>query len=88
MDSRRETRARFLATPSRGHEFEAKDGTEWSWSGRCLRVIVGSHLVRAYGITTAGPPPPFVEKVVEVSSGQTSRLEFFDCTMCVEAGPR
>jgi len=45
-------------------------------------VAEGSYVVRAYDITTPGPPPPFVEKSVEVASSQTSQVEFVDCTMC------
>ena len=48
-------------------------------------IAAGSYVVRAYGINTPGPPPAFVEQGVVVTSGQTSRLEFFDCTECVAA---
>ncbi len=51
-------------------------------ASREFTVPVGSRVVRAYGINTAGPPLLFVEKVVEVTSGQTSRLDVFDCTLC------
>ncbi len=42
----------------------------------------GAHLVRAYGIGTPGPPPPYVERSVHVKASQTSRLEIWHCPAC------
>ena len=42
----------------------------------------GRQVVRAYGLNTPGPPPPFVERSVEIQSSRTSRVEFYDCTRC------
>ena len=45
-------------------------------------VPAGSQVVRAYDIGTPGPPPPYVEKSVEVQSSHSNRVEFYDCTLC------
>ncbi|HEY3215681.1 MAG TPA: hypothetical protein VGK93_04250 [Candidatus Eisenbacteria bacterium] len=45
-------------------------------------VPAGDHVVRAYGINTPGPPPPFVQQDVVVQTNRTSRVEFNDCTLC------
>lgn len=42
----------------------------------------GNHVVRAYEINTPGPPPPFLERSVEIQSSRTSRVDFYDCTRC------
>jgi hypothetical protein len=45
-------------------------------------LLAGPHVVRAYDIGTPGPGRPFVEQGIEVTPGQTARLEFFDCVLC------
>lgn len=52
-------------------------------SGHALFFIrAGIYVVRAYAIGAPGPGQPFVDKAAEVSSGRTSRVDFFDCTAC------
>lgn len=43
----------------------------------------GRYVLRAYGITTPGPPPPYVDREIDVRSGQDQRVEIFDCLPCV-----
>jgi hypothetical protein len=43
----------------------------------------GRYVLRAYDITTPGPGLPYVDREIQVKSGQDQRIEIFDCLPCV-----
>lgn len=42
----------------------------------------GRYVLRAYGITTPGPGLPYVDREIQVRSGEDQRIEIFDCLPC------
>ncbi len=48
-----------------------------------FNIPAGQYTVRAYGINTGGPPPPYVERGVATTGGQTTTVDIVDCLPCV-----
>lgn len=46
-------------------------------------VAPGKYVVRAFGITTGGPSPLYIDIDVEVKEGETRLVDIVDCLPCV-----
>ena len=51
-------------------------------------VPPGRYTVRAYGINSAGPPPPYVELMVTLGARESFRVTIADCLPCVRMNQR
>ena len=48
-----------------------------------FEVAAGEQVVRAHEINRGGPCCPYVDQNANIQAGETTRIEFFDCTECV-----
>jgi hypothetical protein len=48
-----------------------------------FNVLQGSYTLRVYGINRGGPIQEFIEQPVTTKAGETTRIEVFDCVLCV-----
>ena len=63
---------------------EKRDTMVTDISGRVVFVVApGTYTIRAYGLNHGGPVLPFNDSMAVVKAGDTTRISFWDCPLCM-----